>query len=189
MARSFSTVRRVLLLLPLFVLLAAGSSELATSPLKWSAERSYCECTVQDWVASLSPFIVAAPALLSSFWGLWEVFRLTRRSYRIHYVHLAVGLFSTTGLALLEWQLAQRSSPYSSFTYGQFFPDSGSGAVTSLTTTVFTTLIFLGSAAAGVYLYCRAVVSEGTKRFDRLPDELDAIGELIASMHEERRNR
>src|SRR5687767_6899440 len=93
---------RVLLLLPPAVLFVAGILEASTSPFKWSTDRSYSVGTVQDWVASLSPFIVAAPAVLSSIWALVDLSRRTRQRFKVSPLLLCFGLFAIASLTLLE---------------------------------------------------------------------------------------
>jgi hypothetical protein len=81
---SKSTLVRVALLLPFFVLLAAGIAEVASSPFDWTNTARIdhdVHPNVSNWLASLNTLIAGIPAILIACFAIYGVWRHTAHPF------------------------------------------------------------------------------------------------------------
>src|SRR5688572_16937861 len=102
------TALRALLLAPLLILFIGGVLEALSSPFNFRTAQA--EGEVPYWVISISPFIVAAPALLVGAAGIREILRTSRYYFHVSLLPLVAGLLPILIFAALEFRLAQRDS-------------------------------------------------------------------------------
>ena len=145
---------RALLLLPAGLLIYAGIKEASTTPWIWSSKPTDV-FGVAYWVVSLSPFIVAVPAIVAGVWSLILTWRLTRQRFSVSPLFLAIGLLGVLIYVALLLGLSSRR-PESTFAYSALFPQSVPSSSIDpagpLAVTVLATLVFCGSALAGLFV-------------------------------------
>jgi hypothetical protein len=121
--------------------------------------------------------------------GLREVHRLTAARFSLTLLPLAMGLFTLLVFVAMLVGLASQP-PEDVFSYGglalpgrtDVVPEAQDySMVTSLAITIFASIFFGGCLAGSAFIYCTGINEEGTGRYDRRPDEPDAMGALIAS--------
>jgi hypothetical protein len=164
--------------------------EALSSPLEWSSEAgqnsSGAQYDVARWVASLNPLIIATPALVTAFFGARAVLGRTRQRYSLVPLLLAIGSFTILVFVLFLLMLAsqQPDEVYSySFAASLAGLERGVGTEASLAITILGSLVFGGCTAASAFVYLSGITDEGSGRYDKRPDEPDAMAQIIASSH------
>jgi hypothetical protein len=194
MADSAQT-RRVLLrtglVLPFVLLLFAGVREILSSPFDWSSEfgtnPAGLAYDIPRWVASVSPIIVAAIPLATGVIGIRSTLQRTSQLFQVTPLLLAIGSFAILALAAALFGLSAQAAD-EVFDYTLIGADGGDGSdagsvkpVASLAITTLASVLFGGCAAASALVYLSGISPEGSGRYDKRPDERDAMAEIIAS--------
>jgi hypothetical protein len=192
------TIVRALLTLPFIVLVVAAGGEALTTPFVWSAEPLMSAAGIPHvlpaWVVSLSPFIVATPSLASGLFGLREVLSMTSGSFSFTPIPLLMGLFTILAfiamLVVLSGQPPESVFEHDSLggTSGRNEDPDDTGVTISLAITSFASIFFGACLAGSAFIYCSGMNNEGSGRYDRRPDEPDAMAALIASSRAEKRS-
>jgi hypothetical protein len=166
--------RRLLIQLPPLIALLSGLALLIASLAAWGAANN---AGLPSWLTTFGGFMFSLPALLASFVCLRIVRDLTRQSFFISTLQIAVGtiLFAI----LTAWETALTLNVGDAETYEGIALEGGA----SLSTPELLIVIFLVTslkgflAAAAVYVYAGGVTAEFT-RDDRSGEE-DAMGALL----------
>jgi hypothetical protein len=177
---------KLALIVPFLLLGLAGAIEAFSSPLDWSSaagqSASGQQYDVPRWAASLNPLIIAIPALATAIFGVKAVMNRTRQLFSLVPVLLGVGSFAILVYVLFLIALANQQ-PDEVYSYSFVGIEGGVGTEVSLAVTILGTLVLGGCAAGSALVYLSGITPEGSGRFDKRPDEPDAMAQIIASSH------
>jgi hypothetical protein len=171
--RSF---RRAALLTPPLALLLSALLILLISPFAWGKG---AHVGLPDWLTTFNGLIFGTPGVLIGAYCLQDTWKRTRHGFSAGAFQIAAGLFFlVVGTALQLVIAVQVADPD---TYDRL--RDANGGVMSPSAFIFTNLLGLFIAAAMVgltaYTYGKAITVELATRYDRLPGEPDAVGELL----------
>jgi hypothetical protein len=168
---------------PLILILAGAVKMAMMSPGDWSGD-TIGASNLPIWVASFSPFLVAAAAFAMVAVTFAKLLYNTRAKYHFGPLALPFGMFMMYAGALMLFGLSSADA-YLFFGYGSIF-DGGTNAFGSL----FMTLLLMGCGGGvfcmAAYIYTQGVISDGSGRHDKRKGEVDATGVLLQELDAEK---
>jgi hypothetical protein len=179
--------------LPLAFVALAGVLLALNSPWDWS-ERTSGSYRVPSWAVSLSTLMLAIPAWVLAGWGFLDILKTTRGKYHFLWFQLLCAGLATCLGALILYGVSQ-SDLHRTFSYDVIYGvefDSRKGTTYGTTAfgSLFTTLVLMGLAGGvfcgAAFLYCKGIVSDGSGRYDKRADEVDATAVLMREIEEEK---
>ena len=163
-----------MLLLPPVLLVLAALSEATDSPFRFDNETPYASREFPYWMISLSALLVAVIPLFVGVWSGAKTWLQTRELFTINALLTTMGASGLLAMALALYRLSQTKIESRFYYYGMDVGASG-----SLIFTVFASIVF-GLCIFGFGLiYTSGVVAEGSGKYDRWPDEIDPLGQMI----------
>lgn len=169
-------LRRLLICLPAAALIGLGVVMLILAPSAWGKGD---QVNLPAWMPTASTVFFGLPAVLIGLIFLRQLLRLTRGDFGVSALQLAGSMLAVVVGIALEIGLLSRVT--SGSTYDSLRDSSGNVTTTPTAFMVYTIIgVLLMSLLVGgaAYIYCQAVTAI-SHRFDRTPDERDAIGEML----------
>jgi hypothetical protein len=154
--------------------LFAALGEAMDSPFRFDNETPYASREYPYWMISLSTLLVAVIPILVGAWSGAKTWLQTRELFTVNALLATMGASGLLAMALALYRLSQTRIESRFYYYGMDVGASG-----SLIFTVFASIVFgLCILGFGV-IYTSGVVSEGSGKYDRQPDEVDPLGQMI----------
>lgn len=170
--------RVFVMLLPL--LLTLGGLRLCMlSPFDFSG-RKMTNADVPQWTVSIDYLLLGLPFVILGLVGCRTIWRRTALLFRIDWFHASLGFAGVVPTVIALFLVGENR--WSQFSYNW----ESSGSATDSIYSMLTTFLLAGSWAAinaiFLFLYAAGIVSEGSGKYDKRPDETDAVGSLLDEM-------